>query len=572
MSQPASPVEKALAALRLDSIKNRILALAVVATLAPSLGTALMSYRQGREALTENLNGELRSRVSQGAREVDLWVKERSYDVRVFTGSFEVSENLDRIREGGAQSALGRGRLTDYLVGVRGRFTDYDELLVMDVAGETVASSRQPARDVPVPGEWLPRLERGETVVGEPAWDAALAQPAVTLAAPIESGDGRFLGLLASRLTFQALDSVLGDVAPGEGGRVDLATADGLLLASSDGSPGSTDVQRVAPGSLEALTASEGASTEYTDRTGSGVVGTHTQVPGLTWVVIAQIPSAEAYAQVAELRNSTLLLVAILLIVVGGAAYLLGSVIVRPLARLTAGAGAVAAGDLSVDLPEAGRGEVGYLTQVFNDMVHRLRTSREELAERNRELERLAVTDLLTGLHNRRFLIDAFEKEIKRADRHERPFCVIMFDVDRFKQFNDAFGHAEGDKILVSMGRVMREATRDLDVCARYGGEEFIALLPECDLENGVKAAERIRERLGREPLDHGPVTISVGVAEFPMHGETPSAVIGAADEALYEAKRQGRDRVCGARPPVTPSEGKKKATRRSAAARKKRA
>ena len=570
-SPPESPLERVLSTLRLDSIKNRILALAMVATLAPSLGTAILSYRQSRDALTENLNGELRSRVSQGAREVDLWVRDRSYDVRVFTGSFEMSENLERIAQGGAPSELARSRLRDYLIGVHGRFVDYDELLVTDPEGTTVTSSNDPAGDLTLANEWLVRLARGETVLGEPEWDEELGRTAVTLAAPIETGETRFMGTLAARLTFAALDSLLEGVAPGEGGRVDLVTADGLLVASSAAAstPGQ---QRVASESLEALAASEGVAIEYIDRTGAGVVGTLTRVPGLTWSVIAQIPSAEAYAQVAELRNSALLLVAILLVVVGGAAYLLGTVIVRPLARLTQGAGAVAAGDLSIDLPEAGRGEVGYLTRVFNDMVHRLRRSREELAERNRELERLSVTDLLTGLHNRRYLIDAFEKEIQRADRHERSFCLIMLDVDRFKQFNDTHGHLAGDQVLVAMGRVLTDATRDLDVLARYGGEEFIALLPECDLENGLAAAERIRARLSREPFEHGPVTISVGVAEFPMHGETPAAVIGAADEALYEAKRLGRDRVHGAPRPASPAEVRTKATKRTAAARKKRA
>ena len=571
MNPNTGALERALAMLRLDSIKNRILALAVVATLVPSLGTAVLSYQQGREALTANLNGELRSRGSQGAREVDLWVKERVYDVRVFTGSFEVSENLDRIREGGAQAPLARDRLRDYLAGVHGRFRDYHELLVADTDGRTVTSSNEPPGETTLPDEWPARLARGETVVGEPTWDEELGQTAVMLAAPIETGNARYMGALAAHLTFPALDSLLETVAPGEGGRIDLVTPDGLLIASSDPARGSGVPERASPETLEALAASDAASIEYTDRTGTPVVGTLTPVPGLTWAVIAQIPSAEAYAQVAELRNSALLLVALLLVVVGGAAYLLGSVIVRPLARLTEGAGAVAAGDLSIDLPEAGRGEVGYLTQVFNDMVGRLRRSREELAERNRELERLSVTDLLTGLHNRRYLIEAFEKEIQRADRHERPFCVLMIDVDRFKQYNDVHGHLAGDQVLVAMGQVLRDATRDLDVLARYGGEEFIALLPECDQENALRAAERIRSRLGREPFEHGPVTISVGVAEFPTHGETPAAVIGAADEALYEAKREGRDRVHGAPAPPSPSEAKEKAGKRTAAARKKR-
>ncbi|MEX2049044.1 MAG: diguanylate cyclase [Gemmatimonadota bacterium] len=570
MNPHAGPLAKAVATLRLDSIKNRILALAVVATLTPAIGTAVLSYRQSRDALTENLNGELRSRGSQGAREIDLWIKERQYDVRVFTGSFEVSENLDRMRQGGASAEAARTRLREYLSGVHGRFTDYGELLVADAGGQRVASSNEPPDDITLPAEWMDRLSRGESVLGEPYWDEARARVATMLAAPIETADARFLGVLAATVTFDAAGALLADVAPGEGGRIDLVTADGLLVATSGGPPSSGE-QRIDPETLATLSANAGTSAEYTDRTATPVVGTLMQVPALPWAVIAQVPSAEAYAQVAALRSSAFMLVSGLLVVVGGVAYLLGTVIVRPLERLTAGAGAVAAGDLTVDLPEAGRGEVGYLTSVFNDMVARLRSSRQELDERNRELERLSVTDLLTGLRNRRFLIEAFEQEITRSDRHERPFCVLMIDVDRFKQYNDTHGHQAGDEVLVGMGRVIPDAVRDLDVAARFGGEEFIVLLPECDLENAIIAGERIRARLARETFEHGPVTISVGVAEFPTHGDSASAVIGAADAALYEAKRQGRDRVCGAPRPAS-DEIARKATKRTAAAKKKRA
>ena len=559
-------VPKVLNAVGLDSIKNRILALALVATLVPALSTAGLSYRQNRLALTENLNGELRSRGSQTAREVDLWVKERSYDVRIFTGSFEVSENLERIRQGGTGAAGARTRLADYLAGVRGRFTDYQELLVLDTQGGPVASSNETPGDVDVSDELLVRLERGETVLGEPRGTGTPGRVAATLAAPIFLADGRFLGVLAATLVFDAVTGILEGLAPGESGRVDLVTGTGELIASSRAAAGAD----VDPSTLALLAAAGGASAEYVDREQTPMVGTSTPVPGLTWAVVAQIPTTEAYAQVAQLRNSAFLLVSALLAVVGVLAYLLGSVIVRPLVRLTAGAGAVAAGDLSVDLPVAGRGEVGYLTEVFNDMVGRLRQSRQELDARNSELERLAVTDLLTGLHNRRYLLDAFDKEIRRADRRDRPFCVVMIDVDRFKQYNDTYGHPAGDQVLVGMGRVIPEATRDLDVAARYGGEEFIVLLPECEVANGVMAGERIRTRLSRESFDGRTVTISVGVAEFPMHGDSAAAVISAADEALYESKRLGRDRVTGAAPKPS-ADVKQRATKRSAAAKKKR-
>jgi len=557
-------VPKVLHAVGLDSIKNRILALALAATLVPALSTAVLSYRQNRQALTDNLDGELRSRGSQAAREVDLWVKERSYDVRIFTGSFEVSENVERIPQGGATGAAARTRLAGYLDGVHNRFTDYAELLVLDAAGQPLASSNETTGAIEILPEWEPRLERGETVLGEPYADAG-GRMAATLAAPILAADGTFLGSLAATLSFDAVTEILRGLTPSESGRVDLVTGAGQLIASTSASRANVD-----PAVLDLLAGAEGGSAEYLDTSGTAMVGSSTPVPGLTWAVVAQLPTQEAYAQVTQLRNSTFILVSVLLVVVGSIAYLLGSVIVRPLVRLTAGAGAVAAGDLSVDLPGGGRGEVGYLTEVFNEMVGRLRKSMRDLDARNRELERLAVTDLLTGLHNRRYLLEAFDKEIRRADRNERPFCVLMIDVDGFKKYNDTYGHPAGDEVLEGMGKVIPDATRDLDVVARYGGEEFMVLLPSCELSNAVVAGNRIRTRLAKESFDGRAVTISIGAAEFPMHGDNAAAVIAAADDALYEAKRLGRDQVVSA-PPKSSAEVEKKASKRTAAAKKKR-
>jgi diguanylate cyclase (GGDEF)-like protein len=553
-----------LHAVGLDSIKNRILALALAATLVPALSTAVLSYRQNRQALTENLDGELRSRGSQAAREVDLWVKERAYDVRIFTGSFEVSENVERIPQGGAAGAAARTRLAGYLDGVHNRFTDYVELLVLDAAGRPLASSNEPPGAIEILPEWEPPLERGETVLGEPYLDAE-GRMAATLAAPILAADGTFLGSLAATLSFEAVTGLLQGLAPIESGRVDLVTGAGRLIASTSASRANLDASV-----LDLLAGAEGSSAEYLDANGTPMVGSSTPVPGLPWAVVAQLPTEEAYAQVTQLRNSAFILVSVLLVVVGSIAYLLGSVIVRPLVRLTAGAGAVAAGDLSVDLPEGGRGEVGYLTEVFNEMVGRLRKTMQDLDARNRELERLAVTDLLTGLHNRRYLLEAFDMEIRRADRNERPFCVLMIDIDGFKKYNDTYGHLAGDEVLKGMGKVIPDATRDLDVVARFGGEEFIVLLPSCELSNAVVAGNRIRTRLAKEAFDGRTVTISVGAAEFPMHGDNAAAVIAAADEALYEAKRLGRNQVVNA-PPKSSAEVEQKASKRTAAAKKKR-
>jgi len=252
----------------------------------------------------------------------------------------------------------------------------------------------------------------------------------------------------------------------------------------------------------------------------------------------------------------------------------------RSVGRLAEGAAAVAGGDLSVDLPVTGRDEVGYLTEVFNGMVAQLRAGREQLAEanavlrdQNAELEQLSMTDALTELFNRRYLMKEFDKEVSRAGRHERTLGVLMIDVDRFKQYNDTYGHLAGDTVLSGMGRVIKDAVREPDIPARYGGEEFIVLLPDCNLQGAIDAAERIRTRLAEEVFEGRKITVSIGAAEFPTHGESPKAVIGSADAALYEAKDSGRDRVVAAGPSSAAdrkASAREKPVRRGKAARRK--
>jgi diguanylate cyclase (GGDEF)-like protein len=204
-----------------------------------------------------------------------------------------------------------------------------------------------------------------------------------------------------------------------------------------------------------------------------------------------------------------------------------------------------------VDLPVIGSGEVAYLTQVFNDMVKHLREGREQLSAvnealrvKNEELGRLSVTDQLTGLFNRRRLMEELGGEVLRSKRHEHAFSILVMDVDHFKKFNDAYGHLAGDRVLAGVGDVLRETTREIDCPARYGGEEFVAVLPETKLAAAVDVAERIRETLATRIFEGRRVTLSIGVAEYPVHGETAEALIAAADAALYQAKHEGRNRV----------------------------
>lgn len=204
----------------------------------------------------------------------------------------------------------------------------------------------------------------------------------------------------------------------------------------------------------------------------------------------------------------------------------------------------VAAGDLSqrVDF-------MGEFAESFNAMVLALERSRRELDDRsalldaqNRLLQEMAATDSLTGLFNRRKFDDLTQREIERASRYSRPFSVVMLDLDHFKAVNDEFGHHAGDLALIHVAAVARDTVRSVDSVARWGGEEFTVLLPEVGLAGAERAAERICDAI-REARVAGGITTSVGVAEY-RSGETAEELLARVDEALYRAKRAGRDRI----------------------------
>jgi diguanylate cyclase (GGDEF)-like protein len=527
IQQPISRLRQTL-----TSIRGQILGFAVLAALIPALVTATISYTQNQRALTEKVTQELVTASTQAGREANAWLRERMYELRVFASSYVVSENL------GARSKS--GRLEDFLNSVGARFGDYEELQLVDPAGRLIASSKRKARPMQNAEGWAKMLKSSRSLISEPYWDDSAHRLIVVIGVPVERASGAPLAALLARTNFSGLSKVLHALGSHMSGRVYLATAHGRLIAESTDGTERAQPRELRPQDADRMIAAQGEILTYRGIDGKESVGTAHSVSRASWIAVADIPVADAYAQVTRLRNTTLLVVGVLLVVVGLVAYRLALLIVRPLDRLTAAAGKVSAGDLAVDLPAGGSGEVGYLTSVFNTMVGSLRDHRAQL-------ERLSNTDSLTGLSNRRQMLDALETEKERARRGGRPFSVLMLDVDHFKKFNDEHGHQAGDEVLVRVAAVLREIIRPYDCAARYGGEEFLVMLSGAGEDGAVAVAQRICERIRAEPVANSLITASVGVAEYPVHGDTVDAVIGRADEALYRAKRAGRDRVATA-------------------------
>ena len=186
---------------------------------------------------------------------------------------------------------------------------------------------------------------------------------------------------------------------------------------------------------------------------------------------------------------------------------------------------------------------------------HRLKQVNQELGQANAALSCLATTDALTGLPNRRLFDERLTAAWQRARREQSSIALVAIDVDHFKNYNDRFGHPAGDECLKQVAAAISAGHREVGGGARLGGEEFGLLLPDIDADAAIIVAERVRSAVERLGLEHplnpgGRVTISLGIAAgSPAHWSDPSDLVRAADEALYEAKTSGRNKICTATP-----------------------
>jgi diguanylate cyclase (GGDEF)-like protein len=286
--------------------------------------------------------------------------------------------------------------------------------------------------------------------------------------------------------------------------------------------------------------------------------------------LVATLPEAVAYGALDSSRRNLLAAGVPLVLFAVGLSIVLARQMLRPIGRLSEGARRMSAGDLDVRLPAGGHDEIADLTRAFNEMAQRVREGRssleqtrdalarsnEELQQANQALETLSITDGLTGLYNHRHFQESWDRELRRAQRDERPVGLLMLDLDHFKDYNDCYGHTAGDEALRSVAEGLRGSLRSYDLAFRYGGEELTAILPGCDREAACRVAEGVRAALRKLPrsVEHPrPLTVSIGVAAFPADGTKAREILDRADAALYVAKAEGRDRVVAFRVEATP-------------------
>ncbi len=555
---------RSLRSLRLDTMRGKFVAFAVLATLFTTLVMTVTLYGRNRRSLSDRVGQELRALSSDMAREVAVWFDQRVYDLRLRASPYVVSDNLARVT--GRNGAQSLNRLRDYLNSVRQNLPAHEGLAIIGRDGQVLTSSgsRTGFRLTP---DRMNNLRTRDALVGDPLWDASIGKATVVVVVPIRQDDGLFLGALGAKINLDSLREVLDQLSPDHSRDLYLITEQGRVVIRAEGNPADAMKATLPDATTRELTEREGQTIAQARPQGREVLAVLRRIPQLHWAAVAETPRAETVREAGVLRFRTVLLLSLLILGVGLLAFMVGLFVTRPLERLTEAAARVASGDLSVELPAGGSGEVGYLTRAFNTLVSRLREK-----ESQGELEKLSLTDSLTGLYNRRHLMGTLASEVQRSRRLRRAFSVLLADVDRFKQYNDTHGHLAGDAALVKIAEVFRKTTRQVDCVARYGGEEFVVMLLEANMATATLVAERIRARVAEQDLGEGSLTLSIGVAEYPDGGDTPEELIATADGAMYKAKSGGRNRVVvgGAvehpqQPPQSPQPQEKKRRKREA-------
>ena len=370
--------------------------------------------------------------------------------------------------------------------------------------------------------------------------------------------EGRLDGCIATAPIYEVLMPATREV---RGMRILISDGRGKVIAAT-GVRGESRLGAALP-LAELMDPSDGKLANYADEGGARLVGALRPIGPTGWYLVAEAEHARAFAPAIAITNQIFVVDVCIILLFSVLAYKITQAIMQPIDALSRGARRIAEGhvDYEIPMPANNEDELGLLTQAFNGMMRKLRSSQNEivqdhmrLAEKNEELQRaneilaqLSITDGLTKLHNHRYFQDHLTREIKRVSRTEAPLALILLDIDDFKLLNDTYGHAAGDEVLVILAGIMNDSARESDLIARYGGEEFVILMPNTDLAGAVHLAEKIRMAVESTRLIIGdtmkPVntTISLGVAVFTGNRRE---FFTEADKALYQAKAAGKNCV----------------------------
>lgn len=393
-------------------------------------------------------------------------------------------------------------------------------------------------------------VKTGLPALGKPRTGRYSHQLGVAIAVPVKNANGDLVAVIAGIISLG--DSTVFDNTKARIGKTGeymlVSVRDELIFIDPDNMHNMMQLNEVFPETLakELLTGVDGTRVLSTlDPARKHLTSTKYILDG-RWLVLGMIPVEEVFQPISVLKNEVYVISIVSLLVITGLMWWLMHRHLKPLVIATGQLRKmVFEGAPLHELTVERNDEIGDLFQSFNKLQTEVRLSHEAL-------ESQARNDFLTGLSNRRYFIEQAEATLAISERYARPLSVFMLDIDHFKKINDTYGHQVGDEVLRHLSEIMQEVLREVDIIGRLGGEEFAVLLPETTLDNAMKAAERLREKVslhavlltGGLPLHF---TVSIGVAVLSSKGLNIDTLLNFADEALYEAKRE-RNKVCASK------------------------
>lgn len=540
----------------MKSIKSKIFVFALLATLIPSLTLGLLSFRQNDSSIRENLTRELRTLANHASSELISWINRNIHEAAPLTTSRIMIEALSNAaNQQRDEKPQSHDMLNSYLRLVHARLDKFLELTVIDTQQEIIASSSDQSFLNKSLLDNLVSLDTSQqSFILPPVINEQFETVTVSIALPILSYENYILGQLVLTYDLQSIRSKMEDPIKSSRGEILMVNSRGELLLASHGTIDPT--ARLSSDAYQALANNPGELLQFQDFSHHQVIGLAQKINVLPVIIIAERKYEEVYAERIEQRNFFVILVCASIFIVAAIAIYLGRSIVTPLQSLIDATNQIVKGNLDIPLTSVLRkDELGRLAQMFNHMTEKLRqnraeilTANEELRMKNQLLEELCVTDSLTGLYNRSKLNQIITDELSRSHRNKRPFAILMIDVDYFKELNDSLGHIAGDEILATVSRTLIQSIRSIDFAARYGGDEFIVVLTETTAKEATITAERIRTQVSEifcsvvNKSIH--VTLSIGIAQSELKDTLPTDLITRADNALYEAKKAGRNQA----------------------------
>ncbi len=541
------------------SLQHKVVLAVVSCVLAPVLVMGAYLFRRNEEVLRDKARENLTNQLFRKTTQVEDWLAERLREASRWSTSFIVFEGVETLSRPGGDRSRAEADLRDYLESILGHYRVYESLMVLDLDGTVLSATAEESLE-PWAVELLRQQAGGRGALVTPIRRSErLGRPTLLVFHLIQGRGDRLVGYLGLRLDLRELSASMAATSPSDPIGFWLLDGQGRVLIKygrMEDQPGTEPfpapvAQPTGEGRLRGI--------------GDAVWGIRRLESPLDGSVAATVPASVAYQPLVDSRLNLIKVGVPSVLFVCLLAFVVGRRLVRPILELSRGAQRVSAGDLEATVPVRGHDEMRDLTQAFNEMVRKIREGQqsledahrreaqrnEELRAANEKLENLAKTDGLTGLYNRRHFQEVLETEIERAEKEGWPLSLLFIDLDHFKQYNDRWGHLEGDAELRRVAAQVLKSIRSTDTAYRYGGEELAVLLPSCPKDQAGRVAEKLRMAVStgtqKPGRFGGRTTVSIGVASYPADGRVARGLVDTADAALYEAKARGRDRVVAA-------------------------